>query len=84
MADVTLADMPSKKKNGGQSKEKPVDRHESGFMVRLPEVFRAQLDKYRDGQYRLHRYRPPYTVIIQNALEEFLSKSKLWPPEEDE
>jgi hypothetical protein len=59
----------NKKQNGG-------DRHTSGFMVRLPEAFRTQL------QQMCAQTRRTMTVEIQIALEEYLAKSGLWPPQE--
>ena len=62
-------------KNKKQSGE---DRHASGFMVRLPEVFRSQL------QLLCAQTRRTMTTEIQIALEEHLAKSGLWPPQESE
>jgi hypothetical protein len=61
-------------------KVRTADRHASPFMVRLPEVFREQLDAVRDQLYAEHRYRPPYTVLVQQALEDYLRERGLWPP----
>jgi hypothetical protein len=57
-----------------QAKENGKDRHESGFMVRLPEVYREQLRKLQE------KTRRPMTSDIQIALEEYLAKAGLWPP----
>jgi hypothetical protein len=59
-------------------KKKTEDRHGSGFMTRLPEVYRTQLRKLRA------RTRRPMTAEIQIALEEHLAKEGLWPPEAEE
>jgi hypothetical protein len=50
------------------------DRHGSGFMIRLPEVYRSQLRILRP------KTRRPMTTEIQIALEEYLAKFDLWPP----
>jgi hypothetical protein len=59
------------------AKKKPadVDRHRSGFMLRLPEVYRVQLRKLRA------QTRRPMTTDIQIALEKYLAEFQLWPPE---
>jgi hypothetical protein len=60
------------------TKKKKDDRHGSGFMVRLPEVYRTQLRKLRAINRR------PMTAEMQIALEEYLKKFNLWPPAEEE
>lgn len=60
-----------------RSRKKTADRHESPFMIRLPEVFRRQLAKLKE------KMRRPMTTEIQVALEEYLAKHNLWPPEEN-
>jgi hypothetical protein len=62
----------AKKKKQDQDK----DRHGSGFMIRLPEIYRTQLRKLRE------QMRRPMTSEIQIALEEHLAKFNLWPPSE--
>jgi hypothetical protein len=47
-------------------------------MIRLPEVYRAQLRKLKMITRR------PMTSDVQIALEEYLAKNGLWPPRADE
>jgi hypothetical protein len=61
-----------------KKKEPEMDRHRSGFMLRLPEIYRTQLRKLRA------KTRRPMTTDIQIALEEYLEKNELWPPEEEQ
>ncbi len=67
---ITMSVMAKNKKQNGR------DRHASGFMVRLPEVYRTQLHQL------CAQTRRTMTTEIQIALEEHLAKSGLWPPEE--
>lgn len=53
---------------------KKQDQHTSGFMVRLPEVYRQQLQTLRA------RTRRTMTAEVQLALEAYLGKEGLWPP----
>ena len=50
------------------------DQHKSGFLVRLPEEFRAPLEALKDklGQ--------PYTVAVQRALRAYLKANGVEPP----
>jgi predicted DNA-binding protein len=54
------------------------DRHTSRFMVRLPEIYRVQLNKLRR--------RTGLTIVmeVRTALEEYLDKHGLWPPPKGE
>src|SRR5262245_10631737 len=58
---------------------RPDDRHASPFMVRLPEVYRAQLRRLQEAIRARHRFRPPMTALIQQALEDLLAQHDLWP-----
>lgn len=82
----TVPDMARKRKDPIPPEEPGdrSDRHASGFMVRLPEVFRTQLNLLRDRHYAEHRYRPPLTTLVRQALEDFLRTQGLWPPPADE
>lgn len=64
--------MPPKKK---RKPAKVEDRHRSGFMIRLPEPFRAALEQ-------LHaKHRRPMTVEVQIALEKhFRDEGVKFPP----
>lgn len=53
---------------------KTADRHSSGFMVRLPEVYRAALDRLRG------KTRRTYTVEVQIALDVHLKANGVTPP----
>jgi hypothetical protein len=57
-------------------KQPSKDQHVSGFMLRLPEIYRTQLRKLR------LQSRRPMTTDVQIALEKYLAEFKLWPPEE--
>jgi hypothetical protein len=62
-----------------KKKEQPQeDRHRSGFMLRLPEIYRTQLKKLRE------KTRRPMTTDIQIALEKYLADNDLWPPPESD
>lgn len=63
--------MPPKK----PKKPKSQDRHQSGFMVRLPEVHRTMLEQLRQ------KHRRPYTEEVQMALEEYYQRQGMtFPP----
>jgi hypothetical protein len=49
----------------------------------VPDALVDLLDAVRDQHYAEHRYRPPYTVLVQQALEDFLRAQGLWPPPAD-
>jgi predicted DNA-binding protein len=55
-------------------KKKQTDLHLSGFLIRLPEVYRDQLRKLKE------RTRRPMTEDVKIALEEYLKNHGLWPP----
>jgi predicted DNA-binding protein len=50
------------------------DRHRSRFMVRLPEIYRIQLNKLR------RRTGLTIVEVVRAALEDHLDKHGLWPP----
>jgi hypothetical protein len=69
---------------GGQGRDRSKDRHESTFMIRLPDEYRLALQKYQDLIASRHRFRPTMTDVIKNALEDLLAKEALWPASKDE
>lgn len=54
-------------------KKRP-DQHQAGFLVRLPDVYKEQLDVLRQETRR------PYTEEVKLALEKHLAEKGLWPP----
>ncbi len=69
-------DVANRKKRG-RPKNTPIpDQHASGFLIRLPEIYRTQLRLLREKERR------PFTEEVQIALEEHLAKKGLWPPQE--
>lgn len=62
---------------GGRKKKTTADQHLSGFMVRLPEKFRMYLLSLQK------QTRRTITMEVQLALEEYLKKHGIWPPEEE-
>jgi hypothetical protein len=57
-----------------KTKSEAADRHASGFMVRLPEVYREQLRLLRP------KTRRTMTEEIKMAIEKHLEAEGLWPP----
>lgn len=50
------------------------DRHDSKFMVRLPEIYRELLKAWQDKHKQETRIRPSMTTGIKIALEDFFKK----------
>lgn len=48
------------------------DRHASGFMIRLPEIFRSKLQVLR------RKTKKPMTELVIVALKAFLARFGLW------
>lgn len=57
-----------------KKKTKPSDKHASGFMVRLPEAYRAKLAELKLKQRR------PMTQEIQIAIDAHLRANGIEPP----
>ena len=57
------------------TRERPKDQHASGFMVRLPEGYRAALDELKKRTDR------PYTASVRRALDAYLREQGIEPPE---
>jgi hypothetical protein len=53
------------------------DRHNSHFMVRLPEIFRTKLRLLRDKSGK------PITQLIQSALKMFLKRLGFWSQQDE-
>jgi hypothetical protein len=56
-------------------RKRTTDKHKSGFLVRLPGLFRPPLAKLRE------RHRRAITVEVQIALEKHLAAEGVWPPD---
>lgn len=61
--------MPKKKP------ERSKDRHQSGFMVRLPEAYRAKLQEHKT------KTGCPFAEAIRRAMDAFLKANGIEPPE---
>jgi hypothetical protein len=59
-----------------KKKQKQPDLHRSGWMIRLPEIYREQLRTL------FQQMRRPMTTEVQIALEKHLAEFGLWPPKE--
>lgn len=59
----------SKKKPQG-----PKDQHKSGFLVRLPEAYRAKLQEHKDKTDR------PFSVAVRRAVDAYLKGNGIEPP----
>ena len=57
------------------AKKNPKDQHKSGFMLRLPEVYREKLKELKRKTGR------PFTVDAQWALNAYLKANGVEPPE---
>jgi hypothetical protein len=56
------------------AKKKPGDKHKSGFMIRLPEAYRAPLSTLKT------KNRRPTTTEVQIALDKHLQSEGVKPP----
>ena len=56
------------------AKKKEIDRHKSGFLVRLPEEYRVKLQELKDRTDR------PFVATVRRALDAFLRANGVEPP----
>lgn len=63
--------MAAKKK----PKAKQPDAHRSGFLVRIPEAYRAKLEELKTKTDR------PYTAAVRRALDAYLKEHGIQPPD---
>jgi hypothetical protein len=64
---------PKKKRKAGRPRSLSEPR--PSFMLKLPEVYRQQLRRLK------LKNRRPISTEVMIALEEYLAKAGLWPPE---
>lgn len=57
-----------------KKKAKLPDQHKSGFLVRLPEAYRAKLQEHKDKTDR------PFSVAVRKAVDAFLKENGIEPP----
>jgi predicted DNA-binding protein len=55
-------------------KKKPADQHKSGFLVRLPEAYRAKLQELKQKTDR------PMAASVRRALDAYLKANGIEPP----
>ena len=67
--------MMAEKKAKPAKPQKQIDRHKSGYLIRLPESYRAALQELRQ------KTRRPMTVEAQIALDAHLKANGISPPQ---
>lgn len=67
------ADKPTDKPTD-KPKDKPKDQHKSGFLVRLPEVYRELLQKLKQKTDR------PITASVRRGVDKELKENGIEPP----
>lgn len=84
-AESATIERMAKRTHQHEGGERDKDRRTAPtYMVRLPVVFRQQLQKWCDQQEHETRVRPDQVDGVRIALEDFLARAGLWPPQDEE
>jgi hypothetical protein len=72
--------MPQPSTDAPPQPDRTEDRHESKFMVRLPESFRDCLRELQDKMEEEHGYQPRMTDLVAKGLRDLFVKHGIKPP----